>query len=249
MTTPDRDPGLDTLLDLHGQTLFVDEAGHWVKFAVVRTEATAERPHGLINSLTLNAPHGERLVGFDNAHAVGRHRGPSRRRSGKHCHRRRLRTIRSYEYMDAVRLLGDFWKEVGDVLKRKGIAAMKTLKIGIAGYDRMKAHTMAIARGEYRPARGEPTMWITSIESFAKVLSQHNRELLAMIGREKPDSVTELAEISGRSKSNLSRTLKTMSRYGLVELKEGERGTLVPRTPYSRVRLDVSLTQSPQQAS
>ena len=34
MTTPDRDPGLDTLLDLHGQTLFVDEAGHWVKFAV-----------------------------------------------------------------------------------------------------------------------------------------------------------------------------------------------------------------------
>ena len=29
MTTPDCDPGLDTLLDLHGQTLFVDEVGHW----------------------------------------------------------------------------------------------------------------------------------------------------------------------------------------------------------------------------
>ena len=27
MPMPDRDPGLDTLLDLHGQTLFVDEAG------------------------------------------------------------------------------------------------------------------------------------------------------------------------------------------------------------------------------
>ena len=40
MTTPDRDPGLDTLLDLHGQTLFVDEMGHWVKFIVVRTEVT-----------------------------------------------------------------------------------------------------------------------------------------------------------------------------------------------------------------
>ena len=66
-----------------------------------------------------------------------------------------------------------------------------------------------------------------------------------MIGREKPGSVTELAELSGRSKSNLSRTLKTMSRYGLVELKAGERGTLVPRTPYKRVRLDVSLTQPP----
>ena len=124
---------------------------------------------------------------------------------------------------------------------------MKTLKIGIADYDRMKARTMAIARGEHKPARGEPTVWFTSIESFAKVLSQRNRELLAMIGREKPGSVTELAELSGRSKSNLSRTLKTMSRYGLVELQEGERGTLVPRVPYDQVRLDISLTQPPRQ--
>ena len=123
---------------------------------------------------------------------------------------------------------------------------MTTLKIGIAGYDRMKARTMAIARGEHKPARGEPTVWFTSIGSFAKVLSQRNRELLAMIGREKPGSVTELAELSGRSKSSLSRTLKTMSRYGLVELKEGERGTLVPRVPYDQVRLDVSLTQPPR---
>ena len=120
---------------------------------------------------------------------------------------------------------------------------MKTLRIGIAGYDRMKAHTMAIAQGEHKPGRDEPKVWFTSIESFAKVLSQRNRELLAMIGREKPGSVTELAELSGRSKSNLSRTLRTMARYGLVELENGERGTLVPRTPYDRVRLDVSLTQ------
>ena len=249
MTTPDRDPGLDTLLDLHGQTLFVDEVRRWMKFVVVRTEATAERPHGLSYSLTLHAPDGERLVGFDNAHALREGRGPGRRRSGEHDHRHRLVTIRSYEYTDAVTLVEDFWKEVDEVLERKGIAAMKTLKIGIAGYDRMKARTMTIARGEHKLARGEPTVWFTSIESFAKVLSQRNRELLAMIGREKPGSVTEPAELSGRSKSNLSRTLKTMSRYGLVELQEGERGTLVPRVPYDQVRLDVSLTQPPRQVA
>ena len=28
MRVPDRDPALDTLLELHGQTLFVDETGH-----------------------------------------------------------------------------------------------------------------------------------------------------------------------------------------------------------------------------
>ncbi len=33
-----------------------------------------------------------------------------------------------------------------------------------------------------------------------------------------------------------------MSRYGLVELTEGQRGTLVPRVPYDQVRLDVALT-------
>jgi len=117
---------------------------------------------------------------------------------------------------------------------------MKTLKIGIAGYDQMKARTMAIARGEYRPAKGEPKVWFTSVESFAKVLSQRNRELLALIAQEKPDSLTELATLAGRNKSNLSRTLKTMSRYGLVELREGQRGTLIPWVRYDQVRLDVS---------
>ena len=47
MREPTRDPGLDTLLELHGETMFVDDIGHWVKFVVVQTEVTPERPHGL----------------------------------------------------------------------------------------------------------------------------------------------------------------------------------------------------------
>ena len=126
---------------------------------------------------------------------------------------------------------------------------MKTLKIGIAGYDQMKARTMAIARGEHKPTKGEPRVWFTSVESFAKVLSQRNRELLALIAREKPDSLTELATLAGRNKSNLSPTLKTMSRYGLVELKEGERNTLIPRVRYDRVSLDISFTSTPRRVA
>ena len=79
----------------------------------------------------------------------------------------------------------------------------------------------------------------------ARVLSKRNRELLALIAREKPDSLTELAGLAGRKKSNLSRTLKTMSLYGLVELKAGQRGRLIPRVTYDQVRLDVSLTSAP----
>ena len=120
MTIADRDPGLDTLLDLHGETLFVDDAGHSVKFVVVRTEGTAERPHGLSYSLTLHAPDGARLVGFDNAHPMRERRGPGGGQRAEHDHRHRLRTTRPYEYEDAATLLADFWKEVDQVLRERG---------------------------------------------------------------------------------------------------------------------------------
>ena len=120
MTTTDRDPGLDTLLHLHGQTLFVDEMGHWVKFIVVRTEVTPQRPHGLSYSLTLHGPDGTRLVGFDNTHPVGGRRGPGARRRRETDHRHRLRSVGPYGYKDAATLLADFWKEVDEVLKERG---------------------------------------------------------------------------------------------------------------------------------
>ena len=120
MTATDRDPGLDTLLDLHGQTLFVDEVGHWVKFVVVRTEMSVERPHGLSYSLTLHAPDGTRLVGFDNAHPVRERQGPGARRRRRSDHRHRLLSIGPYDYKDAATLLEDFWNEVDGVLRERG---------------------------------------------------------------------------------------------------------------------------------
>jgi predicted transcriptional regulator len=122
---------------------------------------------------------------------------------------------------------------------------MTTLKVGIASYEQFKKRTMAIARGEYRRAAGEPKVWFSSIESFAKVLSERNRELLGVIAETKPQSLNELAVATGRAKSNLSRTLKTMERYGLVRFEKGQGRTLVPRTPYTDVVLDVSLRALP----
>ncbi len=115
-----RDHGFDTLLDLHGQTLFVDDFGHWVKFVVLRTATTPERPHGLSYSLTLHAPDGTRLVGFDNAHPVKTRRASAARKTAANDHRHRLRTIRPYEYRDAATLLEDFWNEVDGVLRERG---------------------------------------------------------------------------------------------------------------------------------
>ena len=111
-----RDPSLDVLLDLDGQVLVVDPAGHyWVKFVVTAVPPLPEKPHGLNYSLTLHGPNGDRLVGFDNAHRVEK-----QKRGDPQDHRHRLRTISAYEYTDAATLLGDFWTTVDSVLREKG---------------------------------------------------------------------------------------------------------------------------------
>lgn len=119
---------------------------------------------------------------------------------------------------------------------------MTTLKVGIATYEEMKARTLAVARGERRVAPDEPKVWFTSTESFAKVMSAGNRDLLRVIADQAPGSLDELARITGKAKSNLSRTLKTMAGYGLVRLERGERGRLVPTVVHDRVELDLPLT-------
>ena len=118
---------------------------------------------------------------------------------------------------------------------------MSKLKIGIASYEKMKARTLAIARGKYKPGRGEPNIWFTSMDSFAKVLSDRNRSLLNLIVEAQPESMAELAALSGRAKSNLSRTLHTMERYGLVQLKKKAGGKIVPHVPYKEIVLDVPI--------
>jgi hypothetical protein len=111
------DPTLDVLLDLDGQVLVVDpDGGHWVRFTVRRVPKTEQRPHGLNYSLTLHGPGGERLVGFDNAHPVGK-----RKRGTPQDHQHRMRRTRPYRYEDAATLLADFWAAVDAVLRERGV--------------------------------------------------------------------------------------------------------------------------------
>ena len=111
-----RDSSLDTLLDLDGQVLVIDEGGYWVKFVVHEVPATDDKPHGLDYTLTMHGPDGGRLVGFDNAHRVaGQGRGAAK------DHKHRLRTVRPHDYTDAAALLAAFWKEVESVMREKGV--------------------------------------------------------------------------------------------------------------------------------
>lgn len=122
---------------------------------------------------------------------------------------------------------------------------MKILKIGIASYEDMKARTIAIARGEFKPKASDPKIWFPSTESLVRVLSDKNRTLLSLIRDSQPQSLTDLAGITGRKKSNLSRTLKTMERYGIVKLERGGHGKVVPKVPYGAITVDLPLEAIP----
>ena len=98
--------------------------------------------------------------------------------------------------------------------------AQKVLHIGIMTYEDYKKRSLAIARGEYRPQPEEPKIWFESLQSMAQVLSNDNQLLLKTIVERKPESLKELETATGRSSSNLSRTLKTMARYGIVKMEK-----------------------------
>jgi predicted transcriptional regulator len=97
---------------------------------------------------------------------------------------------------------------------------MRPLKIGIMPQQQIRERTLAIAKGMYVPQEDEPKIWFSSIRSLAEVLSDENQALLAVIRDQKPESLRQLAELTGRHSSNLSRTLKTLSFYGFVTLQK-----------------------------
>ncbi len=84
-----------------------------------RFAVSTERPHGLNYSLTLHDEDGERLLGFDNAHAVREGSGPGARTRIEYDHKHSGERVRFYAYADAVTLLADFWTEVEAILQKR----------------------------------------------------------------------------------------------------------------------------------
>lgn len=109
--------------------------------------------------------------------------------------------------------------------------------------EQFKKRTIAIARGDYKPKKGEPKIWFRSMLSLAHVLSEENQELLKLIVDKQPQSIKELEGVTGRSANNLLRTLRMLESYGFVRLEEGIRGRgrtpLVPNVIYSAAEIEV----------
>ncbi len=81
-----------------------------------------------------------------------------------------------------------------------------------------------------------------SAEAMVKLLSPENLAMLHIISQQKPESMHQLAELTGRAESNLSRTLRKLERAGLVGFMAGPGRTRVPRVIARKVRLEINLT-------
>ena len=130
---------------------------------------------------------------------------------------------------------------MGNIAKAKGnYLESKTIKIGIMSMEQYKQRTIAIAKGLYQPKADEPNVWFESVKSMAQVLSNENQDLLQAILDNNPKSLKELEALTGRATSNLSRTLKTLERYGIVELHK-QNNALVPEVKATRFQVEFGL--------
>ncbi|EHA1125854.1 transcriptional regulator [Vibrio navarrensis] len=93
-------------------------------------------------------------------------------------------------------------------------------RIGIMSEDLIRRHMLSVTSGNTNHNKHLPTFWFTSLNEASKLLCNENTELMLLISREKPESLAELAEISGHHIRELSRTLNFLSSKGFIQFEE-----------------------------
>lgn len=118
---PEVDYTLENLLDYDGRIQWLD-CGWWLKFEVQRVGVTEGIPHGVKYSLTLHDEDGTRMMGYDNAHAIGVKKGVKTTYLPRweHWHRDALDTGRPYSYVDGAKLIQDFFEAAERTLQEHG---------------------------------------------------------------------------------------------------------------------------------
>ncbi len=74
------------------------------------------------------------------------------------------------------------------------------------------------------------------------LVGNKNRQLLRTIIDKKPVSLAELQTLTGRKKSNLSRTLKTLEKFGIVALHK-EKNRIVPEVKVTDFQVEFGLNE------
>lgn len=114
---------------------------------------------------------------------------------------------------------------------------MKRYKI--QSHGALKRQMKDVARGERAAPKYATVPSFDSVSALLRLLTPDNRALLAVIRDKKPQSIAELAELTGRAQPNLTRTLGKLETMGLVQMKNVSRRRVPTTSVHAfRVRID-----------
>jgi predicted transcriptional regulator len=83
----------------------------------------------------------------------------------------------------------------------------------------LREEMKAVARGERLAPSDARKTSCNSVEAVVRLLTPDNRRLLCLIRDRKPQSVAELAALTGRAQPNLTRTLAKLEAAGFIRMK------------------------------
>jgi predicted transcriptional regulator len=94
-----------------------------------------------------------------------------------------------------------------------------TSKLKVQSLKSLREEMVAVAKGRRTAPPDANVPSCNSLETVARLLTKENRKLLSLIRDCKPQSVAELAQLSGRSQPNLTRTLNKLEAVGFVSMR------------------------------
>ena len=102
----------------------------------------------------------------------------------------------------------------------------------------LKEEMKAVARGKIKAPSDAATRSFNSVEALVRLLTPGNRYLLSVIRDRKPQSIAELAKLTNRAASNLTRTLAKLEDAGFVEMKIENRRK-VPTVGIGKILIEI----------
>lgn len=123
---------------------------------------------------------------------------------------------------------------------------IKNIVIGIQtlaeGFNEFSLAAGSIQRGR-APREEKEGVYFTSLEALRQVLTPRRLELLHEIRLKRPESIYELARMTGRQLKNVQNDVSILARIGLLSLSRPRqaRARVVPRVEYDRLQLQIPL--------